>query len=75
MGIQAPGANEYPTATLTALLSYNRPYLLIGIFMLVFVITYLLSKKNLSLSLIFAATVTSIVAFYIVINYSSNLRF
>lgn len=74
MGIQAPGVNEYLAAFLTALLNYNRPLILIAVFVLVFIATYLSLKKNLLISLIISVVVALTIAFYFVITYSSGIN-
>ena len=75
MGAQAPGPNEQKAIILTALSGYNRPFILIAVFIVSFGISYFLTKKNLSISLIVGLFATIATAIFFISTYSSQLRF
>ena len=75
MGIQAPGANEQQAIILTALSSYNRPFILVLVFIIFFGVSYLFTKKNLAISLIVGLLATIATAIFFIATYSSQLRF
>lgn len=75
MGIQAPTSQGTFVALQTALFSYNRPVILVLIFLGGFFSALILSKKNIILSITVSLIVVFIVALYFIVSYTSTIRY
>lgn len=75
MGIQAPTSSDTTTAIFTALLSYNRPFILIAVFLISFAVIMLISSRNKIVSLVSASLLTVFVASYFIITYLNRIRY
>lgn len=78
MGFQAPGPYEHWVAVQTALLSYNRPLILIFAFGIVFVLALLILgklAKKIIWSFLLALMVTFAVGLYFVLTHLSRIRY
>lgn len=74
MGFQSPTGNDYLVLALTALISYNRPLILLVVFVLSFAISYYLSKKKVPLSLLISVSVTLLVGLIFIFYSFSQIR-
>jgi len=75
MGFQAPTAYEKFTAVQSALLSYNRPLLLACVFVASFLLVFLLSKRNVLMSLSASLGAVFILAAYYIVMFVSVIRY
>ena len=75
MGITAPTNADKTVAIITSLTSYNRPLVLLGIFALCFLISFLFFKKNPVISAVIALIITALSAIYLITNYIGGLRY
>jgi hypothetical protein len=73
MGIQAPTMSDYINAMITGLISFNKPLILLGVFIASFLVFYLISKKRFLMSLIFSFVVTVAIAAYFAIGFANRL--
>lgn len=78
MGIQAPSTSDQLTIAYSAVLSFNRPIILLLIFLVSLIISYVVLKKSKNrplISLLIAITITILTATYFITTTLSNIRY
>jgi len=78
MGIQAPTTQDQITIAYSALISYNRPIILLSVFLASFIISYVVLKKSsrrILFSVLIAGAITVLTAMYFILTMFSNIRY
>ena len=75
MGFMAPTPSDQLSIVVTALVSYNRPVIFLGCFLVVFAATYLFTKKNALIAFLVSAILTLLLIVFFTISALSSVRY